>query len=40
MDVDSIGERRGQAPTRNAHCNQAPKRYKRFVHSWEPWVRT
>jgi hypothetical protein len=26
-DVDSIGEHRGQAVTRNAHCNQAPRRY-------------
>jgi hypothetical protein len=26
-DVDSIDERRGQAATRNARCNQAPKRY-------------
>jgi hypothetical protein len=26
-DVDSIDERRGQAATRNARCNQAPRRY-------------
>jgi hypothetical protein len=26
-NVDSIGERRGQAATRNARCNQAPRRY-------------
>ena len=26
-DVDSIDECRGQAATRNARCNQAPRRY-------------
>jgi hypothetical protein len=26
-DVDSIDERRGQAATQNARCNQAPRHY-------------
>ena len=35
-DVDPIDERRWQAATRNAHCNQALRRYhQRSVHSKE-----
>jgi hypothetical protein len=39
-DVDFIDERRWQAAIRNAHYNQAPRRYhQRFMHSRELKVR-
>jgi hypothetical protein len=40
-DVDPIDERRWQAATRNAHCNQALRRYhQRSVHSRKLRVET
>jgi hypothetical protein len=40
-DVDSIDERRWQAVTQNAHCDQALRRYhQRSVHSRELRVGT